>query len=101
MWPLTSRDYNEAGFVPLVCIDYLAVQRELQGQQLGTILLMDALRRCRDVMRSTGCAGVALNSLSPRATNWYERFGFRQRQKGATQFPLMILPAQSLLDLPN
>ncbi len=95
------RDYNEAGFVPLVYIDYLAVQRELQGQKLGTLLLMDALRRCREILRNTGCAGVALNALTPQATTWYERFGFRQRQKGVTQFPLMVLPAQSLLDLPD
>ncbi len=95
------RDFNEAGFVPLVYIDYLAVQRELQGNRLGTLLLMDALRRCRDIMRNTGCAGVALNALTPRTTAWYERFGFRQRQKGAAQFPLMVLPAQSLLDLPD
>ncbi|MEI9989781.1 MAG: GNAT family N-acetyltransferase [Rhizomicrobium sp.] len=95
------RDYNDAGFVPFVYIDYLAVNAEYQRRQLGTYLLMDALRRCRIIVQNMGCLGVALHSLTPEATAWYKRFGFRERQKGATQFPLMVLPAQSLLDLPD
>jgi GNAT superfamily N-acetyltransferase len=94
-----ARDFNESGFVPFVYIDYLAVRRELHRRQLGTIILMDALHRCSGLIRNMGCAGIALNSLTPQATAWYESFGFRRRQRGMAQFPLMILPAQSLLDL--
>ncbi len=95
------RDYNDAGFDPFVYVDYLAVRVEYQRRQLGTYLLMDALRRCRSIVQNMGCLGVALHSLTPEATAWYKRFGFRERQKGSAQFPLMDLPAQSLLDLPD
>lgn len=95
------RDYNDGGFVPFIYIDYLAVREHVQNRHLGTFMLMDALRRCRDIVRNMGCLGVALHSLSPRATEWYERFGFRRREKGASQFPLLVLPAKSLLELPD
>jgi len=62
------RDYNKSGFVPFIYIDHLAVQRELQGCRPGSLLLMDALLRCRAMIRNIGCAGVARNSLTPPAT---------------------------------
>jgi hypothetical protein len=41
--------------------------------------------------------GVALRSLNPKTTKFYERHGFGIRDEGLT--PLMVLPVWSLNDI--
>jgi ribosomal protein S18 acetylase RimI-like enzyme len=85
-------------FVPFLYIDYLAVRKEFQEEQVGTMLLMNALTRCEQIVRNVGVFGLALNALTERSARLYERYGFRAYDERA-RYPLMILAAQSLIDL--
>ena len=94
-----TQNHNQNGFVPFIYIDYLGVQREFQRQGLGTLLLIDALKRCADVAKNVAVYGVALHSLTPRTTKLYEKYGFGVKGNKSMQFPLMVLPMQTLFDL--
>jgi GNAT superfamily N-acetyltransferase len=86
-------------FVPFVYLNYLAVRKPWQNQKIGTLLLGHALTRCGQVVREVGgIYGVALHALTHRAAGLYDRYGFRE-YGGRSQFPFMILPAKSLIDL--
>jgi GNAT superfamily N-acetyltransferase len=84
-------------FVPFIYVYYIAVRQEFQNKKIGTMLLGNMLSRCGHVVRNVGVFGIALNALTPRVCLLYERYGFRQRNE--MQYPLMILPTQSLIEL--
>lgn len=85
-------------FVPFIYVNYFAVRKEFQNQKIGTALLGDALSRCGRVVRNVGIYGIALNALTERLIGLYERYGFRPYGK-RSKYQLMILPAQTLIDL--
>lgn len=85
---------------PLVYIDYIAVQRTYQGKKLGTLMLVDALKRAHMVWQHVAFYGVALRSLNERTTRLYEKFGFGIAPDEELH-PLMILPIWSVNDLFN
>jgi GNAT superfamily N-acetyltransferase len=62
--------------VPVVLLGRLAVDRQSQGQGVGALLLVDALRRAQRVADELGIYAVAVQALSDRARSFYERFGF-------------------------
>lgn len=94
-------DFYKAGHgAPFVYIDYLAVQRMKQSGGVGTILLMDALRRAHLVSQHIPVYGVALRSLNSTTTSYYEKFGFVLRETDQPN-PIMILPIWSVNDLFN
>ena len=86
-------------FVPFIYLNYLAVREGLRRQKIGTILLLNALERCAAVIRNIGAYGVALHALTDDAAALYDRYGFRSKSSGSAKYPLMVLPAQSILDL--
>jgi ribosomal protein S18 acetylase RimI-like enzyme len=80
-----------------IYIGTLAVAHMYQRNRLGTILLIDALRRAYFISQNVAVFGVALRSLNAKTTKFYERHGFGLRDDGLT--PLMVLPVWSLNDL--
>lgn len=62
--------------VPVVLIGRLAVDRTAQGQGLGAILLVDALRRSLTVSEQVGIRAVEVDALDVPARNFYLKFGF-------------------------
>lgn len=63
--------------VPIVLKGRLAVDRQSQGQGVGELLLVDALRRAQRAADELGIYAVAVEALSDKARYFYERFGFR------------------------
>lgn len=86
-------------FVPFIYINYLAVREGWRRKKIGTVLLLNALERCAIVIRNIGAYGVALNALNDEAAALYDRYGFRAKSPGSQKAPLMVLPAQPVLDL--
>ncbi len=86
-------------YVPFIYLNYLAVREGWRRQKIGTVLLMNALERCAVVIRNIGAYGVALNALNDDSASFYDHYGFRTRSPGSHRFPLMVLPAQSVLEL--
>ncbi|MFN9355660.1 MAG: GNAT family N-acetyltransferase [Alphaproteobacteria bacterium] len=90
--------FARTGYTPLVYIDYLAVMRPMQGNGLGGLLLINALRRAARVSQDVAVYGVALRSLNQDTTKLYEKYGFGVCEPEASH-PLMVLPIWTLYDL--
>jgi GNAT superfamily N-acetyltransferase len=63
--------------VPVVLIGRLAVDQGAQGQGLGALLLVDALRRSVQISEQVGIRAVEVEALDDAARNFYLKFGFR------------------------
>ena len=85
-------------FVPFIYLNFLAVRQEWQRRKIGTMLLMNALEKCSGVIQRIGAYGVALNALNDVSAALYDKYGFKAK-KPMRRCPLMVLPAQSILDL--
>ena len=62
--------------LPVVLIGKLAVDRSVQGQRLGELLLLDALRRAEYLASKIGIRAVEVDAIDDSARRFYERYGF-------------------------
>jgi GNAT superfamily N-acetyltransferase len=62
--------------VPVVLLGRLAVDRSMQGQGLGSLLLIDALRRIVHVANEVGVRAVEVHAIDDHARNFYLHYGF-------------------------
>jgi len=63
--------------VPVVLLGRLAVDRSVQKQGLGSLLLVDALRRAAAISEQLGIRAVEVEAIDVVAKEFYARFGFR------------------------
>lgn len=78
--------------VPAVLIGRLALDGSLRGQDLGEVLLADALSRIVEATRTVGARFVVVDALHERAALFYERLGFRR-------LPDSLLLVQKIADI--
>lgn len=64
--------------IPAVLVGRLALDRSLRGQNLGEVLLADALSRIVDATRTVAARLVVVDALHEKAAAFYERYGFRR-----------------------
>jgi GNAT superfamily N-acetyltransferase len=57
--------------IPAALIGKLAIDKGLQGQKLGGVLLADALRRVRDLSDTIGIRAVVVDAIDQRAREFY------------------------------
>ena len=62
--------------VPVVLLGRLAVDLTVQGQGLGSMLLIDALRRAQHLAEHVGVRAVEVDAIDEEARQFYLRFGF-------------------------
>jgi GNAT superfamily N-acetyltransferase len=62
--------------VPVVLLGRLAVDRKVQGQGLGSLLLIDALRRAQHIAEEIGIRAVEVDALDEAARRFYLKFDF-------------------------
>lgn len=62
--------------VPAMLIARLAVHEDVQGQGIGSFLLVDALQRLIEVSRSIGFEVVVVDAIDRDASVFYRRSGF-------------------------
>lgn len=62
--------------IPTAHLGRLAVDRRYQGQGLGGILLVDALKRVRDTADRIGIHAVTVDAMNVKVKRFYEGFGF-------------------------
>ena len=62
--------------IPTAHIGRLAVDRTRQGEGLGGILLVDALKRTAAISEKLGIHAVTVHALHERAAAFYRAFGF-------------------------
>lgn len=78
--------------IPAVLLGRLALDRALRGQNLGEILLADALSRVVDATRTVGARFVVVDALHESVAEFYERLGFRR-------VPQSLLLVQKIADI--
>lgn len=77
--PETQRTLPRYPLAPVVLLGRLAIDQDYQGQDLGEVLLFNALRRAFGVgTREIAAIGVIVDALHDRARAFYERYGFRR-----------------------
>jgi GNAT superfamily N-acetyltransferase len=63
--------------VPGVRLGRLAVDRSVQGQGLGELLLVDAITRTRLVLEHVGVHALFVDAKDKPAAGFYRKYGFR------------------------
>jgi GNAT superfamily N-acetyltransferase len=62
--------------LPVTLMGRLAVDAKYQGQHLGSLLLLDALRRSYDTSDSIASMAVIVDPIDLEATGFYSKYGF-------------------------
>lgn len=67
--------------VPVIYLRVVAVREDMQGQGLGTALMIDAMRRCLAIAEQMGAAAIVLDVLDDdhfeRRSSFYAELGFQ------------------------
>lgn len=80
---LGPKKWQRAGVpdIPVIYIRAVAVREDMQGQGLGTALVVDAMRRCLRIAEEMGAAAIVLDVLKDdhfeRRWSFYEALGFQ------------------------
>ena len=64
--------------IPVTFLGRLAIDIGLQGQGLGELLLVDALKRAGNLSNELGSMAVIVEALNSKAAAFYEKFGFQK-----------------------
>jgi len=62
--------------IPTILLGRLAIDAKFQGQGLGQLLLIDALKRCHEISRSIGSFAVIVDPTDQKAEFFYKKYGF-------------------------
>lgn len=62
--------------VPTIHLGRLAVDRRFHGKGLGGLLLINALRRVRDLADQVGVHAVTVRALNVEVKRFYQHYGF-------------------------
>lgn len=75
--------------LPVILLGRLAVSQNYQGQGIGEILLIDALKRSYGVSKEVGSLAVIVDPLDKDAVRFYERYEFIELPDSAKMFLAM------------
>ena len=76
--PEVTRKLPRYPALPVVLLGRLAVDVRYQGQGLGGILLVDALRRALAHSAGVAAMAVIVDAVDEQARRFYEHYGFRR-----------------------
>lgn len=86
--------------IPAVLLARLALDKRLRGQQLGPVLVADALTRIVAASRIVAARLVVVDALHEKVAGFYERLGFR-RVPGSLTLVLKISDAEAAIEQAN
>ena len=72
--------------VPAALLGRLAVSKEAQGQGVGKMLLVDAIKRTMAVSQDIAIYSMVVDAIDQNAQAFYERFGFTQLTTNKNRF---------------
>lgn len=73
--------------IPVMVLARLAVDRRVQGIQLGAAMLQDAVNRAVAVSHNAGVRALLVHALNEHAKRFYEHYGFQ----ASPQNPMMLM----------
>jgi len=79
--------------VPGIRLGRLAIDRSVQRQGLGELLLLDAIERARAVLEHVGVHALFVDAKDERAANFYRKYGFRSLPTDSLK---LVLPLPGL-----
>jgi ribosomal protein S18 acetylase RimI-like enzyme len=79
--------------IPGLRLGRLAVDRSVQGQGLGELLLVNAIDRSKKVLQHAGVFALFVDAKDDRAAGFYRKYGFRSLP---TQPLTLVLPLANL-----
>lgn len=62
--------------IPAARLGRLAVSKNQQGQGIGSVLMIEVLKKTAHVAEDLGCCGLFVDAKDERAAEFYLRFGF-------------------------
>jgi predicted GNAT family N-acyltransferase len=62
--------------IPTTLLGRLAVDSRFQGQGVGKLLLIDALKRSYEISKTIGSFAVVVDPIDKGAENFYAKYGF-------------------------
>ena len=67
---------NSYRAVPTTLLGRLAIDHRYQGQGIGKLLLIDALRKSNEISKSIGSFAVVTDPIDGDAERFYDKYGF-------------------------
>lgn len=83
--------------IPIVLLGRLGVASHAQGNGIGGILLVDALRRIVRVASEVGISAILVDAKDKKAASFYEHFGFQALPDSPQRLVLTMKTATMLL----
>lgn len=62
--------------IPTTLLGRLAIDNKFQGQGIGKVLLIDALKRSYGISKEIGSFGVVVDPIDEQAKSFYRKFDF-------------------------
>jgi len=87
--------------LPASLIARLAVSENVKGRGVGSLLLMDAMRRCALVASEVGGVAIVVDALEEPTVPFYERVGFRRFELGSLRMFIPMATVQEMLGISN
>jgi len=75
--------------IPTTLLGRLAVDSKFQGQGIGKLLLIDALKRSYLISKSIGSFAVIVDPIDEQAENFYTKYGFIKLPDSGNMFLAM------------
>jgi len=67
------KSYNS---IPTILLGRLAIDKKHQGQGIGKILLIDAMKRSYEISQEVGSYAVVVDPIDEEAENFYKKYDF-------------------------
>jgi GNAT superfamily N-acetyltransferase len=72
--------------IPTTLLGRLAIDKKYQGQGLGKVLLIDALKKCFELSEEIGLFAVVVDPLDDEAIAFYDKYNFIQLPDSGKMF---------------
>jgi len=77
--------------LPAILLGRLAIDQKMQGEGLGKLLLMDAMKRCFELSAVLGSWALIVDPIDEHARSFYNKYGFVLLSTGRMFLPMKTI----------